>query len=104
MFQVFFYYEMSYLPTQGRFKGHVVWSGDVMEKDASITLQQVSPAFNGTYICQVHNIPDVVGRNGEVVLRVVNKTESRLFFTPNDTLISTKHVSVSCPSFETGIY
>lgn len=95
MFQVFFYYETSYLPTQGRFKGHVVWSGDVMEKDASITLQQVSPAFN---------IPDVVGRNGEVVLRVVNKTESRLFFTPNDTLISTKHVSVSCPSFETGIY
>ncbi|XP_054482382.1 myelin protein zero-like protein 2 [Anoplopoma fimbria] len=73
---VFFYLESPYPPTEGRFRNRVVWSGDVMEKDASITLRQVSPTFNGTYTCQVRNIPDVHGRKGEVVLRVVSKTAS----------------------------
>lgn len=53
-----------------------------MKKDASITLQQVSPTFNGTYTCQVRNMPDVHGRDGEVV---VSDTASRLFFVSNDT-------------------
>ncbi|XP_056141422.1 myelin protein zero-like protein 2b isoform X1 [Lampris incognitus] len=70
---VFYYHETSYPPTSGRFKDHAVWSGDIMRNDASITLHEVPPTFNGTYICQVHNKPDVHGRNGEIILKVVNK-------------------------------
>lgn len=70
---VFYYDREPYPPDEGRFKGHVVWSGDVSRKDASITLQEVPPTFNGTYICQVRNRPDVHGSNGEIVLKVVNK-------------------------------
>ncbi|XP_040007491.1 myelin protein zero-like protein 2b isoform X2 [Xiphias gladius] len=70
---VFYYQEVPYPPQQGRFVGHAVWSGDIMRQDASITLHEVPPTFNGTYICQVHNRPDVHGSNGEIVLRVVNK-------------------------------
>lgn len=70
---VFYYDREPYPPDEGRFKGHVVWSGDVLRKDASVTLQDVPPTFNGTYICQVRNRPDVHGTNGEIVLKVVNK-------------------------------
>ncbi|XP_035521837.1 LOW QUALITY PROTEIN: myelin protein zero-like protein 2b [Morone saxatilis] len=70
---VFFYQEVPYPPKQGRFKDHAVWSGDVLKRDVSITLHEVLPTFNGTYICQVRNRPDVHGSNGEIVLRVVNK-------------------------------
>ncbi|XP_062309468.1 myelin protein zero-like protein 2b isoform X1 [Osmerus eperlanus] len=70
---VFFYQQEPYPPTEGRFKGHAVWSGDIMRKDASITLLDALPTFNGTYTCQVRNLPDVHGINGELVLRVVNK-------------------------------
>lgn len=70
---VFFYQEVPYPPKEGRFKGHAVWSGDILKKDASITLHEVPPTFNGTYICQVRNIPDTHGINGEVVLKVVEK-------------------------------
>lgn len=70
---VFYYHEVQYPPESGRFKGHAVWSGDIMRKDASITLQQVQPTFNGTYVCQVRNRPDVHGSNGEIILKVVNK-------------------------------
>ncbi|XP_037544028.1 myelin protein zero-like protein 2b [Nematolebias whitei] len=70
---VFYYQETAYPPEDGRFKGHAVWSGDVTRKDASITLQEVLPTFNGTYICQVKNRPDVHGSNGETVLKVVDK-------------------------------
>lgn len=70
---VFYYHEVPYPPQQGRFKGHAVWSGDVTRNDASISLHEVPPTFNGTYICQVRNRPDVHGRNGEITFRVVNK-------------------------------
>ncbi|KAF7660866.1 hypothetical protein LDENG_00273370 [Lucifuga dentata] len=70
---VLYYYSRPYLPKQGHFKNHVLWSGDVMSQDASITLREVLPTFNGTYICKVLNIPDVHGKDGEVILRVVNK-------------------------------
>lgn len=73
MYQVFYYQEVPYPPQQGRFKDHAVWSGDVLRRDGSITLNEVPPTFNGTYICQVRNRPDVHGSNGEVILRVVNK-------------------------------
>ncbi|KAM3869282.1 myelin protein zero-like protein 2b [Diretmus argenteus] len=70
---VFYYQETPYPPTGGRFKDRAVWSGDIMRQDASITLHEVPPTFNGTYICQVRNMPDVHGQNGEIVLKVVNK-------------------------------
>nr|XP_029132496.1 myelin protein zero-like protein 2 [Labrus bergylta] len=70
---VFYYQEMPYPPQHGRFKGHAVWSGDILRRDASITLHEVPPTFNGTFICQVRNRPDVHGSNGEIVFRVVNK-------------------------------
>ncbi|KAM4620726.1 myelin protein zero-like protein 2b [Polymixia lowei] len=70
---VFYYQEKAYPPDSGRFKDRVVWSGDITRQDASITLHGVPPTFNGTYICQVRNMPDVHGRNGEINLKVVNK-------------------------------
>ncbi|XP_028278076.1 myelin protein zero-like protein 2b [Parambassis ranga] len=70
---VFYYQDKPYHPSHGRFKGHAVWSGDIMRRDASITLHDVLPTFNGTFICQVRNRPDVHGNNGEIVLSVVNK-------------------------------
>lgn len=70
---VFYYQEEPYAPEHNRFKGHAVWSGDIMRKDVSITLLEVLPTFNGTYTCQVRNPPDVHGSNGEIVLSVVNK-------------------------------
>lgn len=60
-------------PIKGQFKDRVAWSGDVLKRDASITLQQVQPTFNGTYICRVTNRPDVHGNSGEIVLKVVDK-------------------------------
>lgn len=74
--QVFYYHEAPYPPSEGRFKDHVEWSGDVSRKDVSITLNQVPPTFNGTYTCQVRNRPDVHGSNGEIILRVVNKGQT----------------------------
>lgn len=76
-FQVFYFQEKEYLPLQSRFQGHVVWSGDILKGDASITLTNVPPTFNGTYICQVRNPPDVHGSNGETMLKVVNKGQAK---------------------------
>ncbi|KAL6098956.1 mpzl2 [Pungitius sinensis] len=70
---VFYYQDEAYPPMTGRFKDHAVWSGDIMKRDVSITLHEVPPTFNGTYICQVRNLPDVHGSNGEIILKVVNK-------------------------------
>ncbi|XP_061559261.1 myelin protein zero-like protein 2b [Phycodurus eques] len=70
---VFYYQEVAYPPKSGRFKGHAVWSGDVTRKDASITLREVPPTFNGTYICNVRNRPDVHGDNRETTLSVVTE-------------------------------
>ncbi|XP_047236005.1 myelin protein zero-like protein 2b [Girardinichthys multiradiatus] len=71
--RMFYYQEVPYPPDQGLFKGHAVWSGDINGKDASVTLHEVQPTFNGTYICQVANPPDAHGNTGETVLRVVDK-------------------------------
>ncbi|KAL2095342.1 hypothetical protein ACEWY4_010061 [Coilia grayii] len=70
---VFHYQENPFPPTEGRFKGHAVWSGDIMGEDASISLNDVQFSFNGTYSCQVHNPPDFEGFAAEVILKVVLK-------------------------------
>ncbi|XP_050967297.1 myelin protein zero-like protein 2b [Labeo rohita] len=69
----FLYHGRAYPPDKGTFKGHAVWSGDIMKGDASITLQNVQFIFNGTYSCQVRNPPDFQGFAGEISLRVVQK-------------------------------
>uniref|UniRef100_A0A3B1ITV6 Myelin protein zero-like 2b n=1 Tax=Astyanax mexicanus TaxID=7994 RepID=A0A3B1ITV6_ASTMX len=69
---VFYYQQKSYPPMENsRFRGHVTWSGNVLKNDASITLQDVQFSFNGTYSCQVRNVPDVHGFAGEISLQVV---------------------------------
>uniref|UniRef100_A0A3B3Y4X7 Ig-like domain-containing protein n=1 Tax=Poecilia mexicana TaxID=48701 RepID=A0A3B3Y4X7_9TELE len=70
---ILYYQEVPYPIEEGLFNGHVQWSGDIKRKDASITLNNVRPAFNGTYFCQVTNPPDVHANIGETVLRVVDK-------------------------------
>lgn len=56
-----------------------------MGRDASIIIQQVKFTYNGTYICQVKNLPDVHGAVGEIRLRVVTtgqqfKFQEKYFF------------------------
>uniref|UniRef100_A0A3B3VB75 Ig-like domain-containing protein n=1 Tax=Poecilia latipinna TaxID=48699 RepID=A0A3B3VB75_9TELE len=76
--RILYYQEVPYPIKEGLFNGHVQWSGDIKRKDASITLNNVRPAFNGTYFCQVANPPDVHANIGETVLRVVDKGEATL--------------------------
>ncbi|XP_034023803.1 myelin protein zero-like protein 2 isoform X2 [Thalassophryne amazonica] len=68
---VFYYHQRPYPPPEGRFRNRAVWAGDIMGRDASITIREVKFTYNGTYICQVKNPPDVHGAVGEIRLRVV---------------------------------
>lgn len=68
---IFHYQQKPYLPIEGTFRKRVVWAGDIMGRDASIIIRQVKFTYNGTYICQVKNPPDVHGTVGEIRLRVV---------------------------------
>uniref|UniRef100_A0A8C1XDI5 Myelin protein zero-like 2b n=1 Tax=Cyprinus carpio TaxID=7962 RepID=A0A8C1XDI5_CYPCA len=70
---IFLYHKQAYPPKDETFKDHAVWSGNVMNGDASITLRNVQFSFNGTYSCQVRNPPDFQGFAGEISLRVVQK-------------------------------
>ncbi|XP_048837335.1 myelin protein zero-like protein 2b [Brienomyrus brachyistius] len=68
---VLYYREKAYPVDSGRFHKQVEWAGDIMRKDASITLRDVKFSYNGTFTCRVTNPPDVHGRAGELRLRVV---------------------------------
>ncbi|XP_058490804.1 myelin protein zero-like protein 2 [Solea solea] len=68
---VFHFQQRAYPPTDGIFKKRIVWAGDIMGNDASIIIREVKYTYNGTYICQVKNPPDVHGPVGEIRLRVV---------------------------------
>ncbi|CAN9511075.1 unnamed protein product [Ophioblennius macclurei] len=68
---VFHYQQRPYPPLEGIFRKRIIWDGDVMGRDASIIIRQVKFTYNGTYICQVKNPPDVHGTVGEIKLRVV---------------------------------
>ncbi|XP_040902631.1 myelin protein zero-like protein 2 [Toxotes jaculatrix] len=68
---VFYYQQKPYPPVEGIFRKRVAWAGDIMGRDASIIIRQVKFTYNGTYICQVKNPPDVHGTVGEIRLRVV---------------------------------
>ncbi|XP_076591535.1 myelin protein zero-like protein 2 isoform X2 [Chaetodon auriga] len=74
---VFHYQQRAYPPVDGIFRKRVSWAGDIMGRDASIILQQVKFTYNGTYICQVKNPPDVHGAVGEIRLRVVTTGGAR---------------------------
>lgn len=69
--QLFHYQQRAYLPVEGIFRKRIEWAGDVMGGDASIIIKEVKFIYNGTYICQVKNPPDVHGPVGEIRLRVV---------------------------------
>nr|XP_020442168.1 myelin protein zero-like protein 2 isoform X2 [Monopterus albus] len=68
---VFHYQQRPYPPLEGIFRKRVMWTGDIMGRDASITIQDVKFIHNGTYICLVKNPPDVHGMVGEIRLHVV---------------------------------
>ncbi|TNN47281.1 Myelin protein zero-like protein 2 [Liparis tanakae] len=68
---VFHYQQRPYPPLEGIFRKRISWAGDIMGRDASIIIQEVKFTYNGTYICQVKNPPDVHGSVGEIRLRVV---------------------------------
>lgn len=65
-----------------------------MRKDASITLNDVCPKFNGTYICQVANPPDIHGSTGETILRVINKGEAVLCVHLDDSFLSASQLFI----------
>nr|XP_023689255.1 myelin protein zero-like protein 2 isoform X1 [Paramormyrops kingsleyae] len=68
---VLYYNEKPIMVDSGLFHKQVEWAGDIMRKDASITLRNVKFSYNGTFTCRVTNAPDVHGRAGELRLRVV---------------------------------
>ncbi|XP_028321288.1 myelin protein zero-like protein 2 isoform X2 [Gouania willdenowi] len=68
---VFHYQHQPYPPLEGIFRKRISWDGDIMGRDASIIIREVKFTYNGTYICQVKNPPDVHGTVGEIKLRVV---------------------------------
>lgn len=69
--QLFHYQQRAYPPVEGIFRKRIEWAGDVTGGDASIIIKEVKFIYNGTYICQVKNPPDVHGPVGEIRLRVV---------------------------------
>uniref|UniRef100_A0A3P9BE04 Myelin protein zero like 2 n=1 Tax=Maylandia zebra TaxID=106582 RepID=A0A3P9BE04_9CICH len=71
LLQVFYYQRKPFLPQEGLFRKCISWAGDIMGSDASIIIREVKFIYNGTYICQVKNPPDVHGPDGEIKLRVV---------------------------------
>lgn len=77
LLQFFYYHEKPFPPDRGQFKGHAVWSGNVLKSDGSIKLNNVQYSFNGTYTCQVRNPPDVHGFTSEIRLEVVQSGETR---------------------------
>uniref|UniRef100_A0A3Q3BHY4 Myelin protein zero-like protein 2 n=1 Tax=Kryptolebias marmoratus TaxID=37003 RepID=A0A3Q3BHY4_KRYMA len=78
---LFHYQQKAYPPTEGIFRKKIHWAGDVMGGDASIRIQEVKFIYNGTYICQVKNPPDVHGPVGQIQLRVVLSGKERGFLT-----------------------
>ncbi|XP_075330060.1 myelin protein zero-like protein 2 isoform X1 [Odontesthes bonariensis] len=68
---VFHYQQRAYPPVEGIFRKRILWDGNIAGSDASIIIRQVKFTYNGTYICQVKNPPDVHGAVGEIRLRVV---------------------------------
>uniref|UniRef100_A0A1A7WLH0 Myelin protein zero-like 2 n=1 Tax=Iconisemion striatum TaxID=60296 RepID=A0A1A7WLH0_9TELE len=68
---VFHYQQQPYPPLEGIFRKKIAWAGDLIGGDASIIIRDVKFTYNGTYICQVKNPPDVHGPIGEIQLRVV---------------------------------
>ncbi|XP_072249019.1 myelin protein zero-like protein 2 [Leuresthes tenuis] len=68
---VFHYQQKPYPPPDGIFRKRILWDGNIAGRDASIIIREVKFTYNGTYICQVKNPPDVHGAVGEIRLRVV---------------------------------
>ncbi|XP_018418362.1 PREDICTED: myelin protein zero-like protein 2 [Nanorana parkeri] len=72
---VFYYHREPYPPHEGRFVGRAVWDGNIKRGDGSIIIRNIQQTYNGTYLCQVKNPPDVHGEMGEIILQVVDKVK-----------------------------
>ncbi|XP_040181371.1 myelin protein zero-like protein 2 isoform X1 [Rana temporaria] len=72
---VFYYHREPFPPTEGRFLGRAVWDGNTKRSDGSIIIRNIQQSYNGTYLCQVKNPPDVHGEMGEIILKVVDKVK-----------------------------
>nr|6IGW_A Chain A, Myelin protein zero-like protein 1 [Homo sapiens] len=71
----FFHYSQGqvYLGNYPPFKDRISWAGDLDKKDASINIENMQFIHNGTYICDVKNPPDIVGKTSHIRLYVVEK-------------------------------
>ncbi|XP_063160786.1 myelin protein zero-like protein 1 [Candoia aspera] len=71
----FFYFSdgKAYNGNNAPFSGKSGWDGNFDEKDASIKISNMQPAYNGTYFCDVKNPPDIVTEPGEIEVKVWKK-------------------------------
>uniref|UniRef100_A0A669AZY6 Myelin protein zero like 2 n=1 Tax=Oreochromis niloticus TaxID=8128 RepID=A0A669AZY6_ORENI len=89
---VFYYQRKPFPPQEGLFRKRISWAGDIMGSDASIIIREVKFTYNGTYICQVKNPPDVHGPDGEIKLRV------------SQILVLHSNSFSVCPDFNSGVW
>lgn len=71
-----------------------------MGRDASIIIQQVKFTYNGTYVCQVKNPPDVHGPSGEIRLRVVTTGLQPQFAGKNNNIKKIKKNKINLTSVQ----
>ncbi|XP_007434306.1 myelin protein zero-like protein 1 [Python bivittatus] len=71
----FFYFSdgKEYNGNNAPFSGKSGWDGNLDEKDASIKISNMQPAYNGTYLCDVKNPPDIVTEPGQIEVKVWKK-------------------------------
>ncbi|CAK6441651.1 unnamed protein product [Pipistrellus nathusii] len=55
------------------FTDRVTWAGDLLNKDASIKIQNMQYDHSGYFICDIKNPPDIVSKPGYILLYVVDK-------------------------------
>uniref|UniRef100_A0A8D2L7B2 Ig-like domain-containing protein n=1 Tax=Varanus komodoensis TaxID=61221 RepID=A0A8D2L7B2_VARKO len=76
------------------FNGRSSWAGNLTMRDASIKIENVQPADNGTYFCDVKNPPDIVAEPGQIKVKVLEEEITvdygRAAVTPENTIIITK--------------
>ncbi|KAJ1081436.1 hypothetical protein NDU88_001618 [Pleurodeles waltl] len=67
----------SYIDEVGTFKDRLEFVGNPRKKDGSILIRNLAHTDNGTFTCDVKNLPDVVGTTSSVHLLVFQKVPMR---------------------------
>ncbi|XP_078526165.1 myelin protein P0 [Lissotriton helveticus] len=67
----------SYIDEVGTFKDRLEFVGNPRKKDGSIIIRKLAHTDNGTFTCDVKNLPDVVGTTSSVHLLVFQKVPLR---------------------------